>query len=121
MQAVDKRTTYPESREPLSRLVDVPVDVLLLKKVFYEVESHGGKGTRISQYETFSMLMGKRIFCLCMFDFPAGTYREYGLTVVHATPFTITFPDGGVMQGTILVRPNTPIEVPPTTILYTFH
>ncbi|MEO7022551.1 MAG: hypothetical protein ABI234_20545, partial [Ktedonobacteraceae bacterium] len=97
------------------------VDVLLLKKIFYEVESHGGTGTRISQYETFSMLLGKRTFCLCTFIFPEGTYREYGLTVVHATPFTITFPDGGVMQGTILVRPNTPAGVPPTTILHTFR
>ncbi len=120
MREVFKHTTYPESREPLSRLVDVPVDVTYLKKVFYEVESHRGTGTRISQYETFSMFLGKRTFCLCTFDFPDGTYREYGLTEVHATPFTLTFPDGAVMQGAILVRPNTPTGVPPTTILYAF-
>jgi hypothetical protein len=110
-------TTYPESREPLLQLIDVPVDILYLKKLFCEIEAHGGQGARTSQYEAFSMLLGKKTFCLCTFAFTPGTYREYGLTVVYATPFTIFFPDGGTLAGTLLMRPNAPLGAAPTTIL----
>lgn len=121
MSQQDQHVCHPQSREPLSQLVNVPVDVEYLKKVVSEVESHGGKGTRTSQYETFSLFLGKRTFCLYTFDFPPGTYREFGLTEMHATPFMITFPDGGVIYGTLLVRPNAPAGEPPTAILHPFR
>lgn len=94
------------SKEPLTQLVDVPVDEYYNLKLLYQVESRGGVCTRTGQEEYFTERYGRCLVYIYTIDFPKGTYRVMGekKDAIHA--YTVHFPDGHTMHGSLISRKN---------------
>lgn len=106
-------------QEPLERLVDVPVDEYYHLKLLYQVESRGGVCTRTGQEEYQTERYGRCLVYIYTIDLPKGTYRVMGekKDAVHA--YTVHFPDGHKMHGSIIYRKHVrPGEKPAIETLY---
>lgn len=93
-------------QEPLERLVDVPVDEYYNLKLLYQVESRGGVCTRTGQEEYFTERYGRCLVYIYTIDLPKGTYRvmEERKGAVHS--YSVYFPDGHKMKGSLIHRQN---------------
>lgn len=114
---IDIHSTFPESREQLTRLTNVPVDELYVERLKGQLEAHGARFTLI-EMKRYPPDGPKRTFFLYAIDFPEGTYREYGMQLLRSTPFTIYFPDGFKQYGANLSSVYAAVDAASTTCLY---
>lgn len=91
-------------QEPLTQLVDVPVDEYYNLKVLYQVESRGGVCTKTGREEYMTERYGLCVVYIYTIDFPKGTYRVMQEREGAVHPYFVYFPDGHKMRGSIIYR-----------------
>ena len=114
---IDIHSTFPESREKLTRLTGVPVDESYVERLRTQLEAHGARLT-LTEMKQYPPGNHGRAFFLYTIDFPDGTYREYGMLVLRSVPFTIYFPDGFKQPGANLYSIYAAVDAAPTVCLY---
>lgn len=95
-------------KEPLTQLVDVSVDEYYHLAVLAQVESRGGVCTRTGLEEYMTQRYGRCFVYIYTIDFPKGTYRVMGERKGAIHYYSVYFPDGHQMKGSIIYRQNVP-------------
>lgn len=95
-----------ESKEPLTQLADVPIEEYYHLALLAQVESRGGVCTRTGRKEYQSERYGTCVVYIYTIDFPKGTYRVMGERKGVAHRYNVHFPDGHIMNGSVVYRQN---------------
>lgn len=117
MNERDIHTTFPVSRKMLERLMNVPVEKEHVKRRTDLLESHGARMT-LTHRKRYLSVGPARIVHFYIIDFPPGTYREYGMSLLRSAPFTIYFPYGYEQPGADLYKSDCAPGDSPMICLY---